>query len=68
MASPIGPIVVESGEPPSLGRPSEPRVKRNLFSAGPISPIIDHTESEFHRVGPSTPDPHNHLGRVKPSP
>ena len=40
MASPMGPIVVDSDAPPSLGGLPEPQVSKNLFAAGPISPIV----------------------------
>ena len=33
MASPMGPIVVDSGTPPSLGGLPEPQVRKNLFAA-----------------------------------
>ena len=69
MAAPIGPIVADSDAPPSPGALSEPRVRKNLFPAGPISPIVDHLDAENCRMGPSTPDPHNHPGlRARPSP
>ena len=45
MASPMGPIVVDSGTPPSLGGLPEPQVRKNLFAAGPISPIIDQLDA-----------------------
>ena len=41
MASPMGPIVVDSGTPQSLGGLPEPQVRKSPFAAGPISPIID---------------------------
>ena len=59
MVSPIGPIGVLSGESPSLGGFLEPRVGGNLFSARPLSPISE------SRLGPSTPDPHDHRGCVR---
>ena len=65
MASPIGPIVVDSGTPPSLGELSDPQVRKNLFAAGPISPIVDQLDAESHRVGPLRPDPHGHLGPAR---
>ena len=46
MASPIGPIVVDSGTPPSLGGLPEPQVSKHLFAAGPISPIVDQLDAE----------------------
>ena len=46
MASPMGPIVVDSGTPPSLGGLPEPQVRKNLFAAGPISPIVDQLDAE----------------------
>ena len=65
MASPIGPIVVNSNTPPSLRGLSEQRVKKNLFAAGPINPIVEQLQAENCRVGPSNPDPHNHLGPAR---
>ena len=38
MASPMGPILVDSGTPLSLGGLLEPQGRQNLFAAGPISP------------------------------
>ena len=63
--SPIGPIVVDSDTPLSLGGLSEPQVTKNLFAAGPISPIVDRLDAENRRVGPPTPDPHEHLGPAR---
>ena len=40
MASPMGPIVVDSGTPTSLGGLPEPQVRKNLFAAGPIRPLL----------------------------
>ena len=65
MASPMGPIVVDSDTPPSLGGSPQPQVQKNLFAAGPISPIVDQPEAENRRIGPSTPDPHGHLGPAR---
>ena len=62
MASPMGPIVDNFGPPPSLGGLPEPEVRKNLFAAGPISPIVDQLDNENHRVNSITPDPHGHLG------
>ena len=65
MASPMGPIVVDSGTPPSLGGSPEPLVRKNLFAAGPISPIVDQLDAENCRVNSLTPDPHCHLGPAR---
>ena len=65
MASPMGPIVVDSGTPPSLGGLPEPQVRLNLFAAGPISPIVDQLNAENRRVNSLTPDPHGHLGPAR---
>ena len=46
MASPMGPIVVDSDAPPSLGRLPEPQVRMNLFAAPSIRPIIDQLDAE----------------------
>ena len=62
MVSPMGPIVVDSDIHPSLGGLPEPQVRKNLFAAGPISPILDQLNAESRRVGPPTPDPHGHPG------
>ena len=62
MAAPMGPILVGSDTPPSLGGLSEPQVRENLIAAGPISPIVDQLDAENRRVGPLTPDPYGHLG------
>ena len=62
MASPTGPIVVNSGIPPSLARLPEPQVRKHLFAAGPISPIVDQLDAENRRVNSLTPDRHGHLG------
>ena len=65
MASPMGPIVVDSGTPPSLGGLPEPQVRKNLFAAGPISPIVDQLDAENRRVIALTPDPRGHLGPAR---
>ena len=65
MAWPVGPIVVDSDTPPSLGGLPQPKVRKNLFAAGPISPIVDELHAENRPVGPSTPDPHGHLGPAR---
>ena len=61
MASPMGPIVVDSGTPPSIGGLPEPQVRKNLFAAGPLSPIVDQLDAENRRVLALTTDPHGHL-------
>ena len=65
MASPMGPIVVDSGTPPSVGGLPRPQVRKNLFAAGPISPIVDQLDTENCRVIALTPDPHGHLGPAR---
>ena len=65
MASSMGLIVVHSGTPPSLGELPEPQVRKNLFAAGPISPIVDQLDAENRRVNSLTPDPHGHLGPAR---
>ena len=65
MALPICPIVVDSGTPLSLGGLPEHQVRKNLFAAGPISPIVDQLNAENHRVNSLTPDPHGHLGPAR---
>ena len=65
MASPLGPIMVDSDTPPSLGELPEPKVRKSLFVAGPISPIVDQLDAENRRVSPPTPDPHGHLGPAR---
>ena len=50
MASPMGPIVVDYGTPPSLGGLPEPQVRKNLIAAGPIRPIVDQLDAENRRV------------------
>ena len=62
MASPMGPILVDSGTPPLLGGLPEPQVRKNLFAAGCISPIDDQLDAENCPVLALTPDPHGHLG------
>ena len=62
MASPMGPIVVDSGTPLSLEGLPERQVRKNLFAAGPISPIVDQLDAENRRVLALTPDPHGRLG------
>ena len=65
MASPMGPIVVDSGTAPSLGVLPEPQVRKNLFAAGPNSPIVDQLDAENCRVISLTPHPHDHLGPAR---
>ena len=65
LASSMGPIVVDSDTPLSLGGLPEPQVRKNLFAAGLISPLIDQLDAENRRVGTLTPDPHGHLGRAR---
>ena len=65
IASPMGPIVVDSGTPPSLGGLPEPQVRKNLFAAGPIGPIVDQLDAENRGVLALTPDPHGHLGPAR---
>ena len=65
MASPMKPIVVDSGTPPSLGGLPEPQVRKKLFGAGPISPIVDQLDAENRRVIALTPDPYGHLGPAR---
>ena len=57
LASPMGPIVVDSGTPLSLGGLPEPQVRKNLFAAGPINPIVDQLDAENRRVLALTPIP-----------
>ena len=59
---PMGLIVVNSGTPPSLWGLPEPQVTKNLFAAGPISPIVDQLDAENRRISSLTPDPHGYLG------
>ena len=65
MAAPMGPMVVASGTPPSLGGLPEPQVRKNLFAAGPISPIVDQLDAENRPVLALTPNPHGHLGPAR---
>ena len=65
MASPMGPIMVDSGTPLSLGGLPEPQVRKDLFAAGPFSPIVDQLDAERRRVLALTPDPHGHLGPAR---
>ena len=65
MALPMGPMVVDSGTPLSLGGLPEPQVRKNVFAAGPISPIVDQLDAENRRVSALTPDPHGHLGSAR---
>ena len=65
MASPMGPIGVDSGTPSLLGGLPEPQVEKNLLAAGPISPIVDQLDVENRRVISLTPDPHGHLGPAR---
>ena len=65
MASPMGPIVVDSATPSSLGGLPEPQVRKNLFAAGPINPIVVQLDAENRRVSLLTPDPHGHLGPAR---
>ena len=67
MGSPICPIVVDSDTPLSLGGLPEPHARKNLFAAGPISPIVDELDAEKGQVGPPTPDPHGHPGPARES-
>ena len=62
VASPMGPIVVDSGIPPLLGGLPKPQVRKNLFAAGHISPFVDQLDAENCRVIALTPDPHGPLG------
>ena len=65
MASPMGPMVVESGTPSLLGGLPEPQVRRHLFAAGPIRPIVDQLDAENRRVISLTPVSHGHLGPAR---
>ena len=65
MASPRGPIVVNSGTPPSLGGLPEPHVRGNLFAAGPISPFVDQLDAENRRLLALMLDPYGHLGPAR---
>ena len=62
MASPMGPIMVNSGTPSSLGGLPEPQLRKNLFAARPISPIVDQLHAKNPQVNWLTPDPNGHLG------
>ena len=64
-ASPMGPVVVDSDTPASLRGSPEPQVRKNLFAAAPISPMVDQLIAENRRVGLLTPDPHGHLGQTR---
>ena len=64
-ASPMGPIVVVSGTPPLLGGLPEPHVRKHLFPAGPIRPIVEHLDAENRPVIALTPDAHGHLGPAR---
>ena len=46
MASPMGPIVVDSGTPLSLGGLPESQVRKTLFAAGPMSLTVDQLDAE----------------------
>ena len=46
MASPMGPMVVDSGTPPLPGGLPELQVRKNLFAAGPISLIVHQLDAE----------------------
>ena len=61
----MGLIVVHSGTPLSLGGLPEPQVRKYLFAAGPIRPIVDQLDAENCRVIALTPDPHGHLGPAR---
>ena len=65
MASPMGPFVVDSGTPQSLGGLPELQVRKNLFAAGPISRNVGQLNAEDRRVIALTPDPHGHLGPAR---
>ena len=65
IASPIGPILVHSGTPPSLGGLPEPQFRKNLFAAGLIDPIVDQLDAANRRTNSLTPDPHGHLGPAR---
>ena len=65
MASPMGPMVLDSGTPLSLGGLSEPQIRKNLLAAGPISPIVDQLAAENRRVIALTADPHGHRRPVR---
>ena len=61
----MGPIVVDSGTLLSLGGLAEPQVRKTLFAAGPISPVVDQHDAESRRVNSLTPDPHGHVGPAR---
>ena len=65
MASPMGPILVDSDNLLLLGELPDPQVRKNLFAAWPISPIVNQLDAENPRVGPPTPDPHGHPGLAR---
>ena len=65
IASPMGSTVVDSGAPLSLSGLTEPQVRKNLFAAGPISPIVDQLDAENRQVDSLTPDPHGHPGPAR---
>ena len=65
MASPMDPIAVDSGTPLSLGELQEPQVRKNLFAAGSISPIVDQLDAQNRQVNSLTPDPHGHVGLAR---
>ena len=54
--------MVDSDTPRALGGLPELHLRKNLFAAGPVSPIFDRPDAESRRVGPPTPDPYGHLG------
>ena len=65
MKSLIGPIVADSDIPASLGGLPELLVGRNMFAAGPISPIVDQLDAENRQIGRTIPDPHNYLAPAR---
>ena len=65
MAWARGLILVDTGTLLSLGGLPEPQVRKNLFAAGPISPIVDQLDAENRRFNWLTPDPHRHLGPAR---
>ena len=67
MVLPIGPVLVGSDTPPWLPALPEFQVRRNLFAAGPISPIVDQLDAANRQIGPSTPDPQKLSGACPPS-
>ena len=66
-ARPVGPILVDSDTPLSLGGLPEPQVRKKVFAAGPISPVVDQLDAENCRVGPPTSDAHGHRGPARES-